>query len=215
MDSNWAAEHLQVIRTLMERSTVYRRALAPIMVQSGALGLLAAGAGLAVKIESPAAFVAYWMATGLAAVAGAFLLVRRQALREAESFWSPPTRRVAQALVPPFLFGLVLGIVALAHSLGHAAPNLPTGALALTWLPLIWVGLYGCGLHAAGFFMPRGMKLFGLAFVLGSSAFCFSGFMGWLPPALFGHAIMGTFFGLFHLAYGLYLYFTEPRAKVS
>ena len=31
MEPNWAAEHLQVIRTLMERSALYRRALAPIM----------------------------------------------------------------------------------------------------------------------------------------------------------------------------------------
>lgn len=215
MDSNWAAEHLQVIRTLMERSTIYRRALAPIMVQSGVLGLVAAGVGLGLNIDSPAAFVAFWMATGLAAVAGAFLLVRRQALKDAETFWSPPTRRVAQALVPPFLFGLVLGIAALARDSGSAPSNLPAGTLERTWLPLIWVGLYGCGLHAAGFFMPRGMKLFGLAFVLGSSAFCFSGLTSRLAPALFGHALMGAFFGVFHLAYGLYLYSTEPRAKAS
>ena len=42
MDSNWAGEHLQVIRTLMERSAIYRRTLAPIMLLLGILGLLAA-----------------------------------------------------------------------------------------------------------------------------------------------------------------------------
>ncbi|MDB6016752.1 MAG: hypothetical protein JWR19_1241, partial [Pedosphaera sp.] len=31
MKSDWAAEHLQTIRTLMERSAIYRRALAPVM----------------------------------------------------------------------------------------------------------------------------------------------------------------------------------------
>jgi hypothetical protein len=36
MDTNWAAEHLQTIRTLMERSALYRRALAPIMLCAGA-----------------------------------------------------------------------------------------------------------------------------------------------------------------------------------
>ena len=30
MEPNWAGEHLQVIRTLMERSALYRRALAPV-----------------------------------------------------------------------------------------------------------------------------------------------------------------------------------------
>ena len=39
MESNWAAEHLQVIRTLMERSAIYRRALAPIMLGTGVLVL--------------------------------------------------------------------------------------------------------------------------------------------------------------------------------
>ena len=42
MESNWAAEHLQVIRTLMERSAVYRRALAPVMIFNGCLGCIAA-----------------------------------------------------------------------------------------------------------------------------------------------------------------------------
>ena len=35
METNWAAEQLQTIRTLMERSAVYRRALAPIMLFAG------------------------------------------------------------------------------------------------------------------------------------------------------------------------------------
>ena len=45
MDSNLAAEHLQVIRTLMERSAVYRRALAPVMIFAGALGMVAGFVG--------------------------------------------------------------------------------------------------------------------------------------------------------------------------
>src|SRR6266540_1083328 len=38
MESNWAAENLRVIRTLMERSAVYRRALAPLMLLAGGTG---------------------------------------------------------------------------------------------------------------------------------------------------------------------------------
>jgi hypothetical protein len=29
------------------------------------------------------------------------------------------------------------------------------------------------------------------------------------------HYLMGTFFGVFHLAYGIYLYFTEKRKNVA
>ncbi len=45
METNWAAEQLQTIRTLMERSAVYRRALAPIMLFVGFVGVLAAAIG--------------------------------------------------------------------------------------------------------------------------------------------------------------------------
>ena len=41
MDADSAAECLQVIRTLKERSAIYRRALAPIMIFLGILGMVA------------------------------------------------------------------------------------------------------------------------------------------------------------------------------
>src|SRR5204863_2383651 len=107
METNWAAEHLQVIRTLMERSAVYRRALAPVMALTGVLGLAAALAGFLGKIESLRAFTVYWLIVGLAAAAGALVLVRRQALKEGEPLWSPPTRRVTQALLPPSVAGFI------------------------------------------------------------------------------------------------------------
>ena len=47
----------------------------------------------------------------MVALAGSFLLVRRQALKESEPFWSPPTRRVTQALLPPLVAGLMIGAV--------------------------------------------------------------------------------------------------------
>src|SRR5260370_19012209 len=102
MESNWAAEHLQVIRTLMERSAVYRRALAPIMTFNGAIGSIAAGLGILLKLDSPRDFILYWAGVSVLALAGSFLLVRRQALKDAQPFWSPPTRRVTQAFLPPF-----------------------------------------------------------------------------------------------------------------
>ena len=56
METNWAAEQLQTIRTLMERSAVYRRALAPIMLFAGFAGVLAAAGGLVFHLNSPRAF---------------------------------------------------------------------------------------------------------------------------------------------------------------
>jgi hypothetical protein len=209
MESNWAAEHLQVIRTLMERSALYRRALAPIMIFNGVVGLAAAALGWALKVGPPRAFILFWAGVGIVAVAGSFLLVRRQALKESEPFWSPPTRRITQALLPPLTAGLMVSVVVWAR-----AGSVPEGGGILAemlWLPLSWVVLYGCAFHAAGFFMPRGMKIFGWAFIIGGCGLFAAGFPDWARPLDCAHGIMAFFFGGLHLAYGVYLYFTEQR----
>src|SRR6266536_1940630 len=107
MASTWAADNLRVIRTLMERSAVYRRALAPIMLLAGSVGTVAAAIGWFAHVETPRAFVGFWLAVAVATIAGCFLVLRRQALREGEPLWSPPTRRLTQALLPALATGLI------------------------------------------------------------------------------------------------------------
>jgi hypothetical protein len=143
------------------------------------------------------------------ALAGSFLFVRRQALKESEPFWSPPTRRVTQALLPPLAAGLLISAVVLLRAV--RAPESAGNLAGMLWLPLLWVVLYGCAFHAAGFFMPRGMKIFGWAFVVGGCGLFALGIPAWARPLDYAHGIMGFFFGGLHLAYGVYLYFTEPR----
>ena len=209
METNWAAEHLQVIRTLMERSAVYRRALAPVMTFNGAIGTAAALTGWAFKISSPRPFILFWACVGALAVAGSFLLVRRQALKESEPFWSPPTRRITQAMLPALVAGFIIGAVVWAQA--AAAPENIGNVSGMLWLPLSWVVLYGCAFHAAGFFMPRGMRIFGWAFILGGCGLFALGIPDWPDRPAYAHGIMGFFFGALHLAYGVYLYFTEQR----
>ena len=197
MESNWAAEHLQTIRTLMERSALYRRALAPIMLFAGGMGVLAAAVGLLGRFDSPRAFGGVWLGTAFLVVAGAFLIARKQALKDNEPFWSPPTRRVAQALLPALTAGLCLGLAFLFIGLANE--------FALT---LIWLLFYGCALHAAGFFVPRGVKLFGWI-IIGLACVSLV-LVGWIQPEVqwSAHWLMGFFFGALHLAYGAYLYWT-------
>ncbi len=208
MQNDWAAEHLQIIRTLMERSAIYRRALAPIMIVTGSLGVAGAVIGLLLGIGSGRDFVVFWMGVGLGALFVAFLLARRQALRDAEPFWSPPTRRVAQALSPSLFVGLVLGVWAALAGWGDV------GVLVLP----IWLMLYGCAIHAAGFFMPRGIRLFGwILIALATGLLILTLFDSTLrlgPPRYAAHAAMGLSFGVLHLLYGVYLYFTEKRKNV-
>ncbi len=184
----------------MERSAVYRRALAPISIFAGSVGAVAGVAGWQLKIDTDRAFLIYWLGVGVIAVCGAFLLVRRQALREREPFWSPPARRVAQAMFPALLIGLVLGLILIwRYAPGNGTPEIYI---------ITWSLLYGLALHSAGFFMPRGIRLLGWIFVMTGLAGALAGQPFMVGPA---NLLMGGIFGGFHLAYGIYLYFTEPR----
>ena len=202
MEQHVAAEHLQVIRTLMERSAIYRRTLRPIMIYVGAVGSGAALGGIALGIEPLRAFCAWWLAAAVIAIAGAFAIARRQALEDGEPFWSPPALRVTQALLPPLSAGLLLSLALMAAGPGH-----------LRWLFVAGNALfYGCAVHAAGFSTPRGLKLFGwLIIVLGGAVLFTRPALAPDASAAVDHAVMGGFFGAAHLAYGAYLFLTEPR----
>ncbi len=205
METNLAAENLQTIRTLMERSALYRRALAPIMIFAGVMGLLGTAAGIGFKFETLRVFGAYWLGVAMVVVAGAFVIARRQAFKDHEPFWSPPTRRVRQALTPPLAAGFFFSVVVLILNPGE-----------MRWLFVFPnVLFYGCALHAAGFFMVRGIKLFAwLLIVLGNTALLIVPAWQTDPNPKLDHAFMGFFFGALHLAYGAYLYLTEQRKNV-
>jgi hypothetical protein len=204
MKTDWAAENLQIIRTLMERSAVYRHALAPVMATIGLTGIAAAVLEAFLKLRTSRAFAVFWMGVGMVCVIEAFALIRWQALQEGEPFWSPPTRRVTQALSPAFFAGSVAGLVFL---------RFDTGSLMGAWLLVPgWMVLYGCALHAAGFFMPRGFKLFGWGFIIAGCAFGIAALFLTGQPSLTGaNWAMGALFGGSHWAYAIYLYFTEKR----
>lgn len=184
----------------MERSAVYRLALAPIMLYAGALGIIAAAAGLIFHLDAMRAFCALWLGAAALAVAGSFLIARRQAFRHQESFWTPPTRRVAQALSPALAAGAIVSLAFFTATNDDEFTPL---------VACLWILFYGCAIHAAGFFMPRGIKIFGWVMIA-----CGTGFLvalgltqGDLP--LSAHWLMGAIFGGLHLAYGGYLYLTE------
>lgn len=208
MNSDWAAENLQVIRTLMERSVMYRRALAPMTLLAGVLGLVAAAIGWFAGFDQPVIFISHWLVTALLINVSALLLARKQAVKDHEPFWSSPTRRIALASLPGFIAGGMLTL-AITWRWGNNADVIP-------WLMVIWMLFYGCALCAAGFFMPRGIKLFGALYLLLAGIVLFV-----LWPSLVqltvreNHLVMGTVFGGLHLAYGIYLYFTEKRGNAS
>lgn len=148
MEPNWATDHLQVIRTLMERAAIYRRALAPIMLLLGILGVISSIIGLVLPINSIRGFGAYWILVSGIGISGAYLKVRKQALKDSEPFWSPPTRRVTQAVLPPLAAGLVVTIVIVTMP----TEDLPPHQLDSSYLddPLRLRNSCGGILHATG-----------------------------------------------------------------
>jgi hypothetical protein len=205
MNEAAAVEHLHTIRTLMERAAVYRRALAPMMLVAGGLGLAASAIGWLAPVESADGFLGLWLATASVALAAAFLQIRRQAIGAAEPFWTPPTRRVGLAALPPVFVGAVSTWLCL---------SLDYQGRPLTFLlPSVWLASHGLALHAAGFFMPRGIRWFGWGFVLAGTALGAASVM--VPhnglPLRSEHLVMGATFGLGHLAYGIYLRSTERK----
>jgi hypothetical protein len=206
MDADSANQALQVIRTLMERSAIYRRALSPIMIFLGILGLVGSVIGAGLQIQSAIPFGLYWMSLSFLGVVGAFLLARRQAIKDREQFWSPATKRVAQAVLPSLFVGAVVGFI-FTFALGNQ--------LSFSWaLPVTWILLYGCALHAAGFFTPRGIRLLGWLFILGGCSLTLSSLAVNVRLAYTqSHLIMGIFFGGLQLAYGIYVHFTDSPSE--
>jgi len=204
MSEDWAEENLKTIRTLMERASLYRLALAPISIIVGILGITAAGATKLMGWSGQ--FAGYWM--GVAVIVGSItlILIRRQAMRGGEEFISAPAKRVAQSMAPLFVAGLGFGVLELC---------LPIAERDSIRLAGLWMISYGGGIHAAGFFMRRGLKLLGCLFiVLGFICVAGNGLgnVPWLDDST-AHWVMGGVFGLGNLLYGIYLKVTaEPLA---
>lgn len=213
MQPNWAEENLQVIRTLMERAGLYRRALAPVMLSVGILGLAGWYFGNSLRLDAFREFVAFWFGVAAVAIAVSLLIIRRQALRSAEPFWTAPTKRVIQAMLPALTAGFLMVVSSCLAGLDTSSS---------TGFVVGWPMLYGCALHSAGQFISRGVRLLGWGFILAAIVI---GHMHLHSPMGYGpdgrlsfwlqpHAMMGLTFGGLHLLAGIYLYFTEKREQM-
>jgi|YNPNPStandDraft_1061719.scaffolds.fasta_scaffold30181_2 hypothetical protein len=201
MSNQWAEENLKVIQTLMERSAIYRRALAPIMLLVGIIGLSSGVVGFLFDINTPQKIAILWLGFGFLACVLAFLLIRIQALKDKEPFFTPPAKRVINAIVPGIASGLILLISLLVSSYENK--------FVFFMFPLLMI-FYGLALHSAGFFMRRGIKLFGWVFVIiGCILFMLTGLgMNFSGQKTIHLMVMGGF-GVLHILYGIYLFITE------
>jgi hypothetical protein len=112
--------------------------------------------------------------------------------------------------LPAFLIGLIAAVFVLVNSGIAENPELQVV------LVVLWSWLYGCAVHAAGFFMPRGVRWLGWIFILAGSVLLASlGMMENRLASVPPHLVMGGIFGGLHLIYGIYLHFTEQKNPVA
>ncbi len=202
MSPNEAEEELQTIRTIMERTALYERAVSPVLTWLGAVGIVTAALGWYKPVAGAREFLLFWLCAGVVAVAGAFWLVRNQALKQGEPFWSPPTRKVAGAMFPGVLIGGLLGVI------GSQVDN-PWFARIM---PIVWMWFYGCALSAASPSLPRGFARLGWCFII--FGFVEALMAPNLPDhqkVIYGHLTMGTYFGGLHLVAGVLFHFSHKN----
>ena len=222
-----AADHLKVIRSLMERATVYRTISWPTALGGGTLAtILSAVLFLREQADvvngtveekgiAPGAWIMCWIvALILTAVFNGFL-ISRKSRAENRPFFSPGLKMALRAFVPPMLAGGIIGI-----------------ALTLSVTPAIgaslWVIFYGLALLATRGLAPVSIPRLGwLLLVSGLVAFLYSWSDGAHPlpvlgvpqhmesPMLEANLIMGTCFGLVHLVYGVIVMRNSRREEES
>lgn len=193
-----AEENLRIIRSLMEKATVYRAISAPgaLIAGIGAVGLAFGGLWLSDPrhpIPSPGfRFTDPWLALLVIVGAVNLVLLAGDARRRGDSFVSPGMRLALRAMLPAMLGG---GVV-----------TLPFRTVAPALVASFWVLLYGIGLLAAAHFAPKSICWLGRAFFVAG----FLLFASLLVPNTWGnvenferlaHLIMGATFGVFHLIY--------------
>ena len=195
-----AEEHLRIIRSLMEKATIYRAISAPGALVGGGLSVCAAVAGL--ELSKPGADVPHeWLrfaipwalVFGLTTIVN-LLLLRKDARRRNEEFVSQRMQLAIRGMVPALLGG------------GFATFLSCDGGWAAT--ASLWVLCYGISLLAASHFAPKSICWLGRAFFVAGCALIAGGsifFSNWLGTNQMwvGHVIMGSTFGLFHLIYAV------------
>lgn len=190
-----AEENLRVIRSLMEKATVYRAISAPGALIGGLLSLIVSASGAFCSKGSPgdkAFFITIWLLTlAFTAAANTFLLWS-DAKRRGDRFISPGMKMVLGAMAPAMLAGGLSIFI-------QTESGLPP-------LASLWALCYGISLLAAAPFAPGSIRWLGRCFfttaaVLLAGCALFHGDWKSTDGMFPANLIMGFTFGLFHLIY--------------
>lgn len=197
-----AEEDLHVIRSLMERATIYRAISAPTALVGGLLSILAAAAiywnnevnslfGRAIRGRD---FVKIWIAVLIVALIANSFFIWREARRNGRPFISSGMKLALSAIVPCLL--IPAAFTAWFFSTGYL------GAAELE-LVIVWVVSYGLALLSTALFAPRSLAMLGWAFLLSGLAVpALTNLVDYFSIDL-PLVAMGVTFGVYHLIYAV------------
>ena len=195
-DSDYASQQLRVIRSLMERATIYRSLSAPTALVGGLLSFGGFATAWYAKHHrhqplSPNQFLIVWLVIlALTCLANIVFLSRGSAQR-GEPFFSSGMKCALMSVAPAFF------AAALLTSMIHRP----------IYLVLIWITLYGVGLLGTQHFAPRSLVVLGMTFFLTGCGLLATWKHLFIPDdhsepsALVVSGIMAATFGGYHLAY--------------
>jgi hypothetical protein len=204
-DHSAAEEHLRVIRTLMERATVYRAISAPTALFGGALALVLAAfiqlrehhwaqhAPEVMRHISTRGFATLWLVALVLVVNVNVFFVQREAKRDGRPFISPAMKLALRAILPCLAVPAAVTIWFFYD--GYEFDN---------ELLLVrgWIGFYGLALIATQDYAPRSLVYLGWVFLLTAVAMIiFSRQLEYYATPLVPNVAMGVTFGLYHLIY--------------
>jgi len=197
-----AAEQLRVIRTMMERATIFR-------ALSGEAALVGGAMSLAAGWISEDRHGWRWGGVWLGGLAIVLLFAVWQLLRISQvhqrPLWSHGLKVALRGVMPPLVVGGFMGLL----YLKYAPANSEFSAACF------WILHYGLALLAIREFAPKSMIWLGLAFVAtGLVALSGATFFQSMNPLLIRlgpSGLMAATFGGFHLLYGAAIVTTTRR----
>jgi hypothetical protein len=212
-----AEEHLRIIRSLMERATVYRAISAPTALVGGFCSLGVSGwtlakAGYIGPTPDRAGaldsrdFIWPWLGALLITAAANTFFIWREARRARRTFLSPGLRLALRSLIPSFFVAAAVTFVAWRNPMDLNGP---------TVLGLTWIAFYGLALLATINFAPESLVMLGRSFVfvavfwlllLSSPLLEIDEIRGYVGASF----AMGLTFGVFHVVYAI---FTWTRGR--
>jgi len=222
--SSDAEDHLRIIRSLMEKATIYRAVSAQAALIGGVLAAVAGGflAGrndpfvkaLASTMLSANAevygFQLKWIAVLALCLAANLFFLYREAERRGEPFVSPGMRTALLAMVPSLFTGAVV-----------------TSLWARDFLPQMWMIFYGLAVLSTAHFAPGSLIRLGWAFLLTGLTLAivngetYMGLREHLPDGLpkqapgwtYPDLLMACIFGGYHLIYAACTLLRAPAAE--